>query len=365
MNTYRSKSLITVILLSAPLYTNLSGCVTGSDTTPGSAQDAVAAKAIINRGIAKAQEIPNLLASFRNIEPAQLIIADPSVFPPTPVTEPQLSPHYGAYTEIAPAQFEFTPIAQTQLPTISIYYLNGIDLIFSLSSYDDNQILRSFSISLSANNRDIDTPPEQEVSGIITDTREDLPDTLSTFNDFTHNLASVSFAYIDATGKYAHYTYRRTVTHDANPFDIKHSITLSTNTTLAETTDITNTRVSTTTSKTYVETMLSGIWAASTLLRNYSDNEVEYETKLLLAKDGVRPIGENGSVAYYIDPKSAGVIYQENKKVATLKGGPSNCDLLTKLPSTTAPIVLAWSDLGIWGIMPGDSLGCQVAIITL
>lgn len=337
----------------------------------GDAQTASAARASMNAGLNKlttvGAEITNTLANYRHTEPAQLLLPSTQQFPPAPVTKAALSPLYGTYVEQTAGQFNFV---YNILPFITIEYLNGVDVKFSFISYDANNHFKGLAMSVSSNNRLIDTPAAEEVTISYLELRNDHGNDIPTLDAYNHTIIGDA-AYIDSSGAAKKYGFWNIQSLSTNEMTGGFRITRLSDIRVSD-----KTLSSTNTNNwglnsilVYEPTAVTGTYAAKAMSRIYNDNvdgnKVVHSGLVKLDSDGITPIGTNGVVTY--SPSSNGgakyTLDGIDYGVATLAGGSRECNLNAPNQSGSGlPIIMTWTNLSFEAIMPGN-YNCQTAIL--
>lgn len=334
----------------------------------GTKAQATLARTTFEQGLSlverRKNEVTRLLVRFRNTEPGQRLIP-PAGQLPTPISRAQLEALYGRYTESINGQFD---VLATNTASISVEYLNGINLDFSFFSFDAQQNVSAYRITFAANTRGIDTPALDEVSGYLSDARDDLPDYTLTENAFRRRLISqFGLSFTDTTGQRVTLGFNLLQTTSTAPQESLQTITFITDDELWDAKQPEGQRWQHTRLTEFTQTAQSGRYAVTHASASYSaitpNTSLQYHSDILLSTGAAAVIGTNGLIQY--TAQSGKVIHQLAGKrylVASIAGGPIECNLTT--PSNTATgttITMAWRDSSIENLLPGNNT-CQSMI---
>lgn len=337
---------------------------------PGDETQSAAAKTSMTAGLAEIErskaQVYSLLGGFRDTVATQLLIPTTEQFPPTPIAESQVMPHYGTFTETSAGQFNFTP---SNTDTITVEYLNGVDLVLGSMTFNDSRNLATIRMTFSFDNRGIDTPRVNEISGFLSEGRADNKDDIARLNSFDYRLASnFGLSFFDQSGapvKLGFDFYHSVATNPAPPgpkaFVRKEN-------------RVWNPlfpKVNNWSSKSYTEyarSQVSGAYAAVNMTRTYqhvtSTDRIDYAAQVDLNYGGIQIIALEGFTVY--DAGVGEVLYTADDKtvrVAKLEGTGHQCDVTApNAAGTGGTITMNWFNNTKENIMPGF-FTCPSAIL--
>lgn len=331
----------------------------------GTHTEAIAARALITEGrtfVATVQhEIEVLLQRFAVLPITQALLQQTAQGGQSIVSQSEVVNAYGIYTEdaSAPGGFVFTPLPASN--QIHLEYDNGTDAtLLSFSFAPDLSNVSRFQLKVDANNRNIDTPFEDELRLLLTVDRPDMSMLTNLFDALNPSIVVVS----------------GDVSYMRNGVMTKFRVTSSgTELSLTETTirrvrdvmieDVTLNLANPpfwkdTETANYTEIANQpGTFAAQTMDFSYQDWKgaggaigITAEP-LLSAFPGI--VGYNGT----------GFATYEGREVASASGGSYECDLTD--PSAIGagvPVILKWRDGRDQTLMPDPFLfACSNAIV--
>lgn len=339
---------------------------------PGDELQSAQARSGMDAGIAHIgsfkADVMAMVSGYRDSQPAQAILPATLQIPLNPVTNAQMQSFAGTYSQTGVGAFSFVAGASN---SITIEYLNGVDLVFNLMAYNDANNLEAVRVNFSSHNRGIETPPAEEIIGYFSIARSDHTDHIASLNSYSYRFASqFGLIFTDSTGVSA-----------KHGFDFYESI--KTTSRLGGITidsdhhdrvwNPTNLRTGSfelRTTKQYKLSEITKTYAALEVNRYYKDkvdgNSLDYSAQLLLDDDDGIRIGLTGYVGYL--PGNSVALYTidgETVEVAALSGGPYECNLITPTALGTGPANdMAWNNGTTEGILPGyvDCLGIMIRI---
>lgn len=357
----RSCVRLIAILLASFVVMNLSSCL---PIQTGTADEALTARARMQIGqalLTKAEsEISNLLAGFRDVEPAALLISEPPTLPLPLVFPTDLNPLYGVYTETGPGVFDFVAGVEQ---TVLVQYVNGIDVSFANFTFTGTQgQLDNYSLTITSNNR-VATPVNEVVVAKLDDWRPDLGEQVTL--PITPSVASLkgTLRFVDSSATAVNYQLIRQKALGAGQTLAQVS--------LAEFNDFRILDVGTrqfwhrSKATVFVPSDVPGAWAMWSVYSIYDDNNVLYSTMPLMQGSVV-----NGVANYVVGLPRLNLVTYNNllvgtvsdKRIGSVVGGPYSCDVNAPAGmGVGTPIVVNWVDGAVTNVLPGD-LNCPELI---
>lgn len=365
----------------ALLCASLFACDLDKEVGVGNAQQASAALASRSAGFREISAVHRALhtrlESFSSAPPISFLNATSPAwlrpFPYTKITQTQLSPLYGKYTETSAGQFEHT----LEGGAISVQFMNGVDLLIDSIRYDLNDNLRSMRMEFSSHNRGVTTPDRYVIDGEMTELRFDHLDEIPTLDAYTYTrISDLGIGYVDDSGVYVRRTFE--FTDSVTMLQIAANVAIEKYYTgKAAALPVNGDFWQHTTAFRFLPSDVAGMYVATDIRRIYNDsvqgNKVAYTAHLALLgylDSSPIPIVTDGVVNYFpaadsgVEYSIDGTIY----RVAAFAGGPHTCDLAVAYDSfnpygTGEPITMNWVNAEQDPMMP-TYFACHESAIT-
>lgn len=302
-----------------------------------------------------ANQFSNAMSTAEVIQPLKWLINEPPTQTIPQYYSNEITPHYGNYVENSAGSYDFGAASDI----ITIQKRNGIKIVASNFVYAGTR-LASFRLVITPDNNGVTTPTAERINLDVTQERlaflgESLPPLLSAGLRLTGKAT-----FPNGSGGSASIDVRRSIGsfEDAGLFG-GQSIH---NGWLLHLTDVTSG-----VSKTWIERRIVrhiasdqlGVWVGDIAWDNFVGNGVRYNVAILLQSKNVSSTG----LSVY---NPFGAVYYKQRRVASLIGGPYNCDVnKPRTIGSGTTIQLSWLDGTLQNIFPNAENTCEKTIITI
>lgn len=337
----------------------VSGCLQAPPPL-GTAEQADAARVQFNEGLANidtlSKEFSDVINRYTQVPVVNKIISEPPKQITLDIPKADIQDFFGVYQETSPGQFSLTPGGHS----IAVQYINGVDLILDRITYYIDTRLKSYILTVTSDNRGIDTPTAEEINIDIKEFRPDFSKFVPTLlNTGTSTIGNYSFSRdgVNAT--------QMRITRNQGTLEAV-GVTMSAVKQLRFDDNTTAENVFHESLETivYLKSDLPGVWWGFSATQSYSDPLMSLNIVMRADKQS---LSVDGLASFVAEPSLSRIVY-EGKRVATLSGGPYTCDMQIAFDvGTGTSIDLNWIDTNstVDTIFPSLKFPCNRTVLSL